>query len=115
VTGQPTTPLRDQLADAIRNATCTGNCDTNEEQCARERIQPFAWHHGKLAVVEGSPEMFSDAVLTLFTNELAKELKADWARYRGRVLQEAWEALRDAEGGPLIDGMNVINKLLEKK
>lgn len=46
---------------------------------------------------------------------LTRELKADWSRYRGRVLQEAWEALRDTEGGPLIDGMNVINKLLEKK
>ncbi|MFI8792657.1 hypothetical protein [Streptomyces sp. NPDC055105] len=42
-------------------------------------------------------------------------LKADWARFRGYVLQEAWEALRDAEDGPLIDGMRVINKLMEKK
>lgn len=41
-------------------------------------------------------------------------LKADWGRFRGRVLQEAWEALRDAEGGPLVDGMSVINRLAEK-
>lgn len=45
----------------------------------------------------------------------ATELQADWSRFRGRVLQEAWEALRDAENGPLIDGMSVINQLLEKR
>lgn len=55
--------LRKAVADAIRNATCTGNCGKPEEECARERIQPFAWHHGTLAVVEGSPEQFADAVL----------------------------------------------------
>lgn len=44
-----------------------------------------------------------------------KGLKADWSRFRGRVLQEAWEAMRDAEGGPLIDAMSVINDLMEKK
>ncbi|MGY0065192.1 hypothetical protein ACWY4P_53730 (plasmid) [Streptomyces sp. LZ34] len=44
----------------------------------------------------------------------ANELKADWSRYRGHVLQEVWQALRDAEGGPLIDGMKVVNELLEK-
>jgi hypothetical protein len=47
--------------------------------------------------------------------ERVDELKADWSRYRGRVLQEAWEALRDAEDGPLTDAMHVINELLEKK
>lgn len=55
--------LRKAVADAIRNATCTGNCGKPEEQCAQERIQPFAWHHGTLAVVEGSPEQFADAVV----------------------------------------------------
>lgn len=48
------------------------------------------------------------------TAQRVAELKADLSRYRGRVLAEVWEALRDAEGGPLIDGMNVVNKLLEK-
>lgn len=42
-------------------------------------------------------------------------LKADWSRFRGRVLQEAWEALRDAEDGPLIDGMRAVNELLERR
>ena len=45
----------------------------------------------------------------------ATELQADCSRFRGRVLQEAWEALRDTENGPLIDGMSVINQLLEKR
>lgn len=59
------TGLRDRIAEAIREATCPGNCGKTEEQCARERIQPFAWHHGRLAVVEGEPEMFADAVLAV--------------------------------------------------
>lgn len=59
----PTTADRELIADAIRNAACPGNCGTTEEQCAKERIQPFAWHHGRLAVVEGTPEQFADAVL----------------------------------------------------
>ncbi|MER8002950.1 hypothetical protein [Streptomyces sp. NPDC095613] len=33
----------------------------------------------------------------------------------GRVLQEAWEALRDADGGPLTDSMRIINDLMEKR
>lgn len=41
-------------------------------------------------------------------------LKADWARYRGNVLDEVWKAMRDAEGGPLLDAMRVVNKLLEQ-
>lgn len=59
------TALREQVAEAIRAAACPGNCGKTEEECARERIQPFAWHHGRLAVVEGEPEMFADAVLAV--------------------------------------------------
>lgn len=59
----PPAGVRDQIAAAIRDATCTGDCGKTEDECARERIQPFAWHHGKLAVVEGTPEQFADAVL----------------------------------------------------
>ncbi|MCM1943171.1 hypothetical protein NC239_33710 [Streptomyces sp. G3] len=55
--------LREIAAQAIRDAACTGDCGQTEEECAKERIQPFAWHHGTLAVVEGSPEQFVDAVL----------------------------------------------------
>lgn len=67
---QPTPPadraaLRKAVADAIRNATCTGNCGKPEEECFSERIQPVAWHHGRLAVVEGEPEQFADAAVTV--------------------------------------------------
>lgn len=55
--------MSDRIAAAIRDAACPGNCGKTEEECARERIQPFVWHHGRLAVVEGAPEMFADAVL----------------------------------------------------
>lgn len=41
-------------------------------------------------------------------------LKADWSRYRGNVLDEAWKAMRDAEGGPMIEAMQVINGLMER-
>jgi uncharacterized protein (DUF3084 family) len=46
---------------------------------------------------------------------IADCLKTDWSRARSNTLQEAWEALRDAENGPLIDAMRVINTLMEKK
>lgn len=59
------TDLRDLLADAIRRAACDGSCNQTEEECARTRIQPFVWHHGKLAAVEGTPEMLADAVLPI--------------------------------------------------
>ena len=58
-------PTREQLADAIRAAACPGNCGRTEEECAKTTIQPFAWHHGRLAVVEGEPEMFADVMLGL--------------------------------------------------
>ena len=57
--------LRNRIAAAIRDAACSGDCGKTEEECAKERIQPFAWHHGRLAVVEGEPEQFADAVLAL--------------------------------------------------
>ena len=60
-----TQPTREQIADAIRDAACTGDCNSTEEECAKTRIQPFVWHHGRLAVVEGAPEMFADVVLGL--------------------------------------------------
>lgn len=66
VSDAPTgTDLRNRIAAAIRNAACTGDCRKTEEQCFHERIQPVAWHHGRLAVVEGEPEQFADAVLSV--------------------------------------------------
>ncbi|WP_086732877.1 hypothetical protein [Streptomyces glaucescens] len=62
-TATEATELLERLVTAIRDAACDGRCSQTEEECARERIQPFVWHHGRLAVVEGSPEMFANAVL----------------------------------------------------
>lgn len=42
-----------------------------------------------------------------------RNLKADWSRYRGHVLEEAWKALRDSPNGPLILAMQVLNDLME--
>ena len=67
-----TEDLTQRAANAIRAAACTGDCGQTEEECAKERIQPFVWHHGRLAAVEGSPEMFAAAVLA----ELKPELNA---------------------------------------
>jgi len=75
--------LRDRIAEAIRDAACSGDCGETEEECAKERIQPFAWHHGRLAVVEGEPEQFADAVLAVMPEP------AD----RGAVLREAADEL----------------------
>ncbi|MFD4788277.1 hypothetical protein ACFWN1_14700 [Streptomyces sp. NPDC058459] len=41
-------------------------------------------------------------------------ITADCARFRGRVLCEVWAALRDAPDGPLLDGMRIVNDLMEK-
>jgi hypothetical protein len=90
-TATKATELRDRLADAIRKAACDGRCNQTEEECARERIQPFAWHHGKLAVVEGSPEMFADAVLEVVHPEV------DRLRERLRLL--TMEAMDRAKEG----------------
>ncbi len=71
MTNQPT---REQLADAIRAAACPGDCGKTEEECAKTTIQPFVWHHGRLAVVEGEPEMFADVLLGLLPQVRAAAL-----------------------------------------
>ncbi|MFI1408831.1 hypothetical protein ACH4Y0_02660 [Streptomyces sp. NPDC020707] len=86
---------RDRLASAIRDAACPGDCGKTEEECAKERIQPFVWHHGRLAVVEGTPEQFAAAVLAVLPEptdraalliEAADELDAYIARYRSPTI-----------------------------
>ncbi|MGJ3559647.1 hypothetical protein ACR6C2_16885 [Streptomyces sp. INA 01156] len=67
------TALRARLAAAIRDAACTGTCDQTEDQCREARIQPFAWHHGTLAVVEGTPEQFAEAVMPVLQELLGIE------------------------------------------
>lgn len=73
----------------------------------RERIH----NHVRLLALDG------DGSMTGVTDDLTttvRGLQADWARWRGTVLDEVWKALRDAEGGPLIDGMQVVNGLMEQ-
>ncbi|MFD8516544.1 hypothetical protein ACFV27_37070 [Streptomyces antimycoticus] len=103
----PNLPALDRLIRAVRrhDAELVRAMDPFEialaGQHARDDIARALDHH-------------NDAEPKETTTQRVAELKADWSRYRGRVLAEVWEALRDAEGGPLIDGMNVVNKLLEK-
>lgn len=42
-------------------------------------------------------------------------LRADYLRFRAKILDEVWTALRDAENGPLIDAMNIVVKLNERE
>ncbi|GAA3957025.1 hypothetical protein GCM10022384_07650 [Streptomyces marokkonensis] len=57
--------LRNRIAAAVRDAACDGKCGKTEEQCFQERIQPVAWHHGRLVVVEAEPEQIADVVLAV--------------------------------------------------
>lgn len=77
----PTDGLRDRYAAALREATCTGNCDTSETECARTRIQAVVWEHGQLAEVSGSPEMLADTILAPRDAEL-DQLRADRDRWQ---------------------------------
>ncbi|MET8113757.1 hypothetical protein [Streptomyces prasinus] len=85
------TGLREWFADAIRDAACTTDCGQTEEECTRERIQPTVWHHGSLVEVEGTPEMFADAVLALVRKREQQLVDAhrvtigDLRRAEGRV------------------------------
>ena len=89
--------LRKLIADAIRAAACPGDCGKTEEQCARERIQPFVWHHGLLAAVEGSPEQFADAVLTVLFGPIPADTDtATWTAIRAIQLMNQAGRERDA-------------------
>lgn len=49
--------------------------------------------------------------VTAYTNALRK----DYLRFRARILNEVWEAMRDAEGGPFLEGMDIVWKLIERE
>jgi hypothetical protein len=42
-------------------------------------------------------------------------LREDYLRFRAKILNEVWEAMRDAEGGPLLDAMNIVYELTERE
>lgn len=47
----------------------------------------------------------------MYTNAL----RADYLRFRAKILNEVWEAMRDAPGGPLLDAMNIVYELTERE
>ncbi|MFD8384322.1 hypothetical protein ACFV2X_38370 [Streptomyces sp. NPDC059679] len=106
-------PLIERIDLALRTTPSTGNTHTPGQEKFDHHPRPGEKGHRytyTCALCRSDTEALAKALVTVFTDEL----KADWSRYRGRVLAEVWEALRDAESGPLIDGMGVVNKLLEE-
>lgn len=106
-------PLVERIDLALRATPATGHTLTPGQEKFDHHPRPGEKGHSytyTCALCRNDTEALTKALITVFTDEL----KADWSRYRGRVLSEVWEALRDVENGPLIDGMNVVNKLLEK-
>lgn len=100
----PDAELRQRIADAVRAAACTGDCDSTEEECARQRIQPVVWHWGVLAEVSATPDQIADALLPLVAAERADAVRgaADWltAEYPGpnvdRAVRRAADRLLNA-------------------
>lgn len=49
----------------------------------------------------------------MWPKEVAALYNEEGKRFRGKVLDEVWKALRDAEGGPMLDAMNLVNRMQE--
>lgn len=109
-----TASLKQRLVDALVYTPTTGETyKPGHERFDRHKTSIDGGHKylHNCALCTGDVDALVRVLIGVFTDEL----KADWSRYRGRVLQEAWEALRDVEDGPLIDGMRVVNDLLDKQ
>lgn len=66
------TSLRDRIADAIRAATCPGECgNSTEEECRRTRFQPVVWYQGRVIEVDMSGPV--DRIAALIADALTKE------------------------------------------
>ena len=89
----PDVGLRDEYAAAIRDAACTGDCGLTEAECSQHRIQPVVWHHGTVAEVSGTPEMFADAVLAV-RDRTMQLLRSD-LKWSQSSLEEADAAAAD--------------------
>lgn len=64
--------LRDRIADAIRSATCPGECgNSTEEECRRTRFQPVVWYQGRVIEVDMSGPV--DRIAAILADALAKE------------------------------------------
>lgn len=77
-----TAGLRQRIADAIRAAACTGDCDSTEEECRDARIQPVVWHWGVLAEVSATPDQIAAVLLPLVAAERADALREGAAKQR---------------------------------
>jgi hypothetical protein len=63
-----------------------------------------------------TPGEIADAVLAVLpaaAHDVSAALKEDCQRFRGMVLAEVWERLRDVDGGPMIDAMRVVTDMQE--
>ncbi|MCL7377441.1 hypothetical protein [Streptomyces sp. 35G-GA-8] len=116
--GQPAdrAALHERIADAIRDAACPGDCDKTEAECTKERIQPFVWHHGRLTVVEGEPEMFADAVLAVLpepaTDRPGKDNGLSELLAAAKALQLDRDAASSGESSDYRRGMTRAVKVL---
>ncbi|MYX88436.1 MULTISPECIES: hypothetical protein [unclassified Streptomyces] len=65
-----TQQLRDRIADAIRAATCPGECDS-KEHCEHGRFQPTVWDNGQPVEVSisGPPERIAALIINTLTKE----------------------------------------------
>lgn len=99
VTPNQQAALRDRIAEAVRDAACNGDCGKTEEECAKERIQPFVWHHGRLAVIEGTPEQIAAAVLAVLPTPADRAAEEAYRLALSTALRLGtganWEAIRD--------------------
>jgi hypothetical protein len=103
-------------ADLFRHVTVVDVTDPRAQWDGHGTAQKYERirNHVRLLVLD---EPRGDGAVTGVSDDLTatvRGLQADWARFRGRVLHEVWEALRDAEGGPMTDAMQVVNGLLEQ-
>ncbi len=106
--------LKARIDLALRTTPATGQTHKPGEEKWDHHPRPGEKGHNytyTCALCRNDTEALTSALIRVCTDEL----KTDWSRYRGHVLQETWEACRDAEGGPLIDAMTVINRLLGQK
>jgi len=111
-TGNPELSLRDRIDLALRTTPAAGHTHTPGQERFDHHPKPGEQGHTythTCALCRNDTDALRKALLHV----LADALRRDWARYRSRVLQEVWEAFRDADGGPFITPMNIINDLTE--
>ncbi|MFB7776887.1 hypothetical protein [Streptomyces bauhiniae] len=74
-----------------------------------EKYERIEEHVRLLALDEPGRDGASKPVTTA-----VRAIVTEGARFRALVLSDVWAALRDAPDGPLLDGMRIVNDLMEK-